>query len=104
MSGTLHAVQDNHDVGSFEPRRWPNPLTLGGGSLTALDGFGELRHDYVQIAHDPQIAEAEDGRVLILVDRDNQTGRPHTGLMLHGAGDTAGDIDGRLDRLAGLAN
>src|SRR5262249_49673717 len=64
--------------------------------------LGELRDDDIQVADDAEVAEAEDRRLFVLVDRDDQPGGAHPGLVLHRAGDAAGDVDRRLHRLAGL--
>src|SRR5262249_9830571 len=67
-----------------------------------LDGLRQLWHDNVQVADDAQVTELEDGRVLVLVDGDNQPSGAHTRLVLDGAGDAAGNVDGGLDGLASL--
>src|SRR5688500_4111179 len=77
---------------------------LGSAALLRLDGFGQLGHDLVQIAHDPEVAELEDRRVLILVDRDDVLGVLHADLVLDRAGDAGGEIELRRHRLAGLAD
>src|SRR5260370_15131763 len=73
-------------------------------ALALLDGGRQLRHDHIQVADDAQIAEAEDWRIFVLVDGDDETGGAHAGPILPRAGDAARDVDRRLDRLAGLAH
>src|SRR4051794_15531701 len=69
-----------------------------------LHGLRELRQDLVQIAHDPEVGELEDRRVLVLVDRDDVLARLHADLVLDRAGDARREVQLRRDRLAGLAD
>src|SRR5258708_33015449 len=52
-------------------------------ALALLDGGRQLRHDHIQVAGDGQIAEAEDRRVFVLVDGDDETGGAHSRPLLH---------------------
>ena len=64
--------------------------------------LGQLRDDLVQVADDPEVAEVEDRRVRVLVDRDDRPRSLHPDLVLDRARDPAGDVELRRDRLAGL--
>src|SRR6188508_702430 len=46
----------------------------GSAALLGLDGLGQLRHDLVQVADHAEVAELEDRRVLVLVDREDVLG------------------------------
>src|SRR5260370_33869973 len=46
-------------------------------ALALLDGGRQLRHHHIPVADDAQIAEAEDRRVLVLVDGDSEPGDAH---------------------------
>src|SRR5688500_8175119 len=73
-------------------------------ALLGLHGLGQLGHDLVQVAHDPEIAELEDRRVRVLVDRDDVLRRLHSDLVLDRARDAGGEIQLRRDGLARLAD
>src|SRR5262245_20758637 len=69
-----------------------------------LNGLGELGHDLVQVAHDPEVRELEDRRVRVLVDRDDVLRALHPDLVLDSARDAGREVQLRRDRLAGLAD
>ena len=69
-----------------------------------LQELGQLRQHGVQVAHDAEIGEVEDRRVRVLVDRDDRAAARHADLVLDRAGDAAGDVELRADRLAGLTD
>src|SRR6266516_664107 len=77
--------------------------TYGGDHLTpsaaSANELGQLRDDLVEIAHDPEVAEVEDGRIRVLVDRDDRPGTLHPDLVLNGARDAAGDVQPGRDGL-----
>src|SRR5687768_492357 len=50
-------------------------------ALLRLHGVGQLGQDLVQVAHDPEVGELEDRRVLVLVDRDNVLRGLHADLV-----------------------
>ena len=58
----------------------------------------------MHIADDAVGGNAEDGRIGVLVDRDDDVGRLHAGQVLDGAGDAARDVELGADGLAGLAD
>ena len=58
----------------------------------------------MHVAHDTEIAEVEDRRVRVLVDRDDRLRARHADLVLDRARDAAGDVEARRDRLARLAD
>ena len=72
--------------------------------LLRLHGLGQLRHDLVEVAHDPEVAELEDRRVRVLVDRDDVLRGLHADLVLDRARDAGREVELRRDRLAGLAD
>src|SRR4029077_407479 len=73
-------------------------------SLTGANELGQLRHDLVHVAHHAEVAELEDRRVRVLVDRDDGAGALHSDLVLDGAGDAERDVELRRDGLARLAD
>src|SRR3954453_14583623 len=73
-------------------------------SLLGLNGVGQLGQDLVQVAHDAEVGELEDRRVLVLVDRDDVLGRLHAHLVLDRAGDARREVQLRRDGLARLAD
>src|SRR5206468_12502181 len=73
-------------------------------SLLRLDGLGQLRHDLVEVADDPEVAELEDRRVRVLVDRDDVLRGLHPDLVLDRARDAGREIQLWRDGLAGLAD
>src|SRR5918995_59726 len=68
------------------------------------DELGQLRHDRVQVADDAEIGELEDGRVGVLVDRDDRLRALHPDLVLDRARDPAGDVERRRDGLPRLTD
>src|SRR5262245_63524960 len=73
-----------------------------GSALALLHERGELRDDRVEVADDAQVAELEDGRVAVLVDRDDHLRGLHADLVLDRAGHAEPDVDLRRHDLAGL--
>ena len=71
------------------------------GSLGSVDHHGQ---DLPQVAGDAVVGHFEDGSQRVLVDRDDQLGILHAGLVLDGAGDAQSDVDLRTDGLAGLTD
>src|SRR5699024_11069350 len=72
-------------------------LLLGEGSFE----FGE---DFEQITYQADIGDFKDGRVGILVDRNDGARILDAGEMLDGPRNTDGDVELRRDDLAGLAD
>src|ERR1044071_4712891 len=66
--------------------------------------FDELGNDLEYVAYDAEIRVLEDWRFGIFVDRDDVFRSLHAGEMLHGARNSAGDINIRLYGLACLAD
>src|SRR5262245_52121884 len=64
--------------------------TLGAFALFYL--FDELRDDFEDVADDAEVGILKNRRFGILIDRDNELGSFHSGKVLHGTGDAAGDI------------
>src|SRR6266576_4876647 len=73
-------------------------------ALPRLHELGELRDYLMHVADDAQVGVFEDGRVRVLVDGDDRPGALHPHLVLDRAGDSAGDVELRRDRLACLAD
>ena len=69
-----------------------------------FQALGKHRNDLVEITHDTQVSDAEDGSELVLVDGDDEVGLFHTGEMLDGTADTAGHVEVRTDGLTGLTH
>src|SRR4051812_2777690 len=90
------------------------PESTGGGNsagvtpiaistaLLRLNGRGELRQDLVEVAHDAEVRELEDRRVLVLVDCDDVLRGLHAHLVLDRSGDASREVELGRDRLAGL--
>ena len=72
--------------------------------LRCVQQLGELRDDLVQVADDAEVAELEDRRVRVLVDRDDHVRALHADLVLDRAGDAERDVELRRHGLAGLAD
>src|SRR4029077_8195851 len=97
---------------AFHPSRWirrPGAARPQAGSvhppsfaLARADFLDQLRHDLVDIAHDPEVRQLEDRRLWVLVDGDDRPGTLHPDRMLHGARDAQRDVDRRLDGRTGL--
>jgi len=66
--------------------------------------FDQLRDDFEQVADDAEVGVLEDRRIGVFVDGDDVLGGLHAREMLHRAGDADGEINIRLDGLAGLAD
>src|SRR5215218_3772300 len=71
-------------------------------ALLGLHGLGELGHDLVEVADDPEVGELEDRGVGVLVDRDDVLRGLHADLVLDGAGDARCQVELRRDGLARL--
>jgi hypothetical protein len=57
-----------------------------------FDFFDELRDDFEDVTDDAEVGILKNRRFGILIDRDDELGSFHARKVLHGAGDTAGDI------------
>src|SRR6185503_10675409 len=53
----------------------------------------QRRHDLEHVAYDTIVGDLEDGRLPVLVDRDDRLRRAHTREVLDGAGDTNRDVE-----------
>ena len=71
-------------------------------ALALVHELGQLRHDLVHVADDAEVAELEDRRVRILVDRDDHVRALHADLVLDRAGDAERDVELRRHDLARL--
>ena len=69
-----------------------------------LDALGQHGDNLVEVAHDAQVSDAEDGGELVLVDGDDEIALLHTGKVLDGTADTASHIEGGTDSLTRLTN
>src|SRR5450759_1059628 len=80
-------------------RRVPRDGQLG---LQLFRRFRHRGHDLEKVAHDAVGRDLEDRRLGILVDGHDDLRRAHAREVLDRAGDTARDVEGRRDDLAGL--
>src|SRR5947209_8990475 len=69
MNSLTESTGGGNSLGACGPRPLRDAMALG--TLLGLDGVGQLGQDLVEIAHDAQIGELEDGRVGVLVDGDD---------------------------------
>src|ERR1700693_5379701 len=89
----------------FGSRAGSGPSGRFGASLAAeTQELGQPRYDLVEITDDGDVAEPEDRRGRILVDRDDRRRALHPHLVLDRAGDATGEVELRLHRLAALAD
>jgi len=61
----------------------------------------QRRYELHQIGDHEDVGHLPDGGILVLVDGQDEVGFLHTGQMLDGAGDAAGDVELGGDGLAG---
>src|SRR5246127_6027170 len=73
-------------------------------ALAGLDRIGELGSDLEQVAHHAVVGDFEDGRLFILVDRDDGLRGLHARAVLDRAGDAQRDVELGRYRLAGPAD
>src|SRR4029077_10103862 len=73
-------------------------------TLAGLDRLGQLRRDLEQVADDAEVGDLEDGRLFVLVHRDDRLRRLHSGAVLDRPGDTQRDVQLRRHGLTGLAD
>src|SRR4051794_30701118 len=73
-------------------------------AFALLDQLGELRDDLVDVADDAEVAELEDRRVRVLVDRDDHVRALHPDLVLDRAADAERDVELRRNDLARLSD
>src|SRR5204863_6860403 len=91
-------------------RRSPRPERTAAATRRASsaparpDELGQFRDDLVHVADDAEIAELEDRRVRVLVDRDDRAGSLHADLVLDRARDPTGDVELRRDAAARLTD
>ena len=72
-------------------------------SASALSHSSMICRDYlVQVAYDSVVRNFEDRSIRILVDSNDAVGVLHTCQMLDSAGDTASEVDFRLNGCTGL--
>ena len=67
-----------------------------------LDALGQHGDNLVEVAHDTQVSNAEDGSELVLVDGDDEVTLFHTCQVLDGTADTASHVEVGTDGLTGL--
>src|SRR5687767_11775238 len=88
MSTPTSIRSSGGSVGAPSASVEPNGGGKSAGRATALraalraDELGQLGDDLVQVADDAEVAEVEDGRVRVLVDRDDRAGAVHPDLVL----------------------
>src|SRR5690242_1482479 len=82
----------------------PGAVRPRDSALTCLDRLGQLRRDLEQVAHHAVVGDLEDGRLFVLIDRDDRLGRLHAGAVLDGTRDAQRDVELRRDGLTGLAH
>src|SRR5271154_4572540 len=68
-------------------------------ALAGLDRVRQLRSDLEQVADNAVVGDLEDGRLFVLVDRDDGLGGLHAGAVLDGPGDAQRDVELRGHRL-----
>ena len=85
---------------------WSGSPRLIIASLAAglLDLIGKGRKDLKKIANNTVVCNVKDGGIGIFVDGDDDVGAGHTGQMLDGTGDTASEVDLRLNGSTCLSN
>ncbi len=115
LSGeSCHAARGCKHIAGLRPRSHPynpvwelpasSPCSVFAGAprqdpperplrLTGPHELGELRRDLVQVADDAEVGEVEDGRVRVLVDRDDRAGVLHAHLVLDRARDPERDVE-----------
>src|SRR3990172_6653518 len=62
------------------------------------------RHEFIQVTDHSEVGDLEYRRAGILVDGNDDPGLLHSMQVLDRAGDAAGDVELRLDRIAGKAH
>ena len=72
--------------------------------LHRFEALGEHGDNLVEVAHDAEVGNAEDGGELVLVDGNDQLALFHTGKVLNGTADTAGKIEVGTNGLTGLSH
>jgi len=75
-----------------------------GEHVSSVGDIDELRHDRVHVTDDGEVAELEDRRARVLVDRDDHLRVLHPDLVLHRTRDPQRDVQLRRDGLAGLTD
>src|SRR3954447_7316792 len=83
---------------------WLGATLIPLAALLGLHGLGELGHDLVEVADDPEVGELEDRGVGVLVDRHDVLRGLHPHLVLDRARDPRGQVQLRRDGLARLAD
>src|ERR1700730_11399909 len=87
------------------PQVIAGPLSADQASaLAGLDRVGQLRGDLEQVADNAVVGDLEDGRLFVLVDRDDGLRGLHARAVLDGPGDAQRDVELRRYGLAGLAH
>src|SRR5215203_6292302 len=107
VGGPMNSAAGSTGGGNWIGATARSPLLLdigGSASLAGLHGLGELGHDLVEVADDPEVGELEDRGVRVLVDRDDVLRALHADLVLDRAGDPGRQVQLRRDRLARLAD
>ncbi len=69
-----------------------------------LDALGQHGNNLVEVAHDTQVSNAEDGGELVLVDGDDEITLLHTGKVLDGTADTTGHVEVGTNGLTSLTH
>src|SRR6516162_6215987 len=85
-------------------RAWRYSYRSSYSNLASPNRFDELRDDLMQVTYQPIGCDLKNGRVGVLVNRDDDPRILDTGQVLNRAGDSKRDVQlGRHD-LAGLSN
>ena len=96
--------------GDLPPRPDGSPLPLAPRlneerrSAARLERLDQLGQHLVDVAHDAEVGDTEDRRLLVLVDGDDVLGALHADQVLGRTRDAAGHVDRRLHDLAGLTD
>src|SRR5437868_2190517 len=97
-------VRTERDANRRLAETWPG----AGGHVKrsptwGLERCGQFGDGLEQVRDQAVVRDAEDRRLRVLVDRDDQLAVLHAGQMLDRTGDAHGDVQVRRDDLAGLA-
>src|SRR5215210_2333560 len=105
VGGPMNSFAESTGGGNWLGATEPLVLAIGrSAALLGLHGLGQLGHDLVEVADDPEVGELEDRGVRVLVDRDDVLRGLHADLVLDRARDARGEIQLRRDGLARLAD
>src|SRR5688500_16255519 len=105
VGGPMNSLAESTGGGNWLGATRPLLCDIGcSAALLGLHGLGELGHDLVEVADDPEVGELEDRGVGVLVDRHDVLRGLHADLVLDRARDAGGQVQLRGDGLARLAD